>query len=850
MYSLNGFNTFNPAISGNPTYHDRLAYMNVGVLRLHSWEIMNDSSEPNGWIDKANKRWDAEKIGRALASMPQRPQLLINIPGWPEWMDTDKDGYLDADQFDAFAAFCAELVRIVNVEHGIKVKYWEPLNERDDPYYVHYYNSGEPDRLGEMIDMYNRAAKAMKAVDPSILTGGPAIARPDLFDQTRRFVQAAVKETSPTTLDFYSYHFYGSGDLSQSDETIYNRTSNPDEPQANTLATTTATLRSILDEASPERRIPLYLDEYNVSWSWTNNDPRMHNHKGAVFDALAMISAQKHGADGTMAWNDYDGVYGKINGDDYRLQPNAHAFQLLNNYFVGKVTAASSGDERAIVAYAVKGEKTKFNSVMLVNRTDEVQGVQANFIDGPANKRSVKQHQISLAGYAITSSDWNLLTKQTMYLPPHSVTVLTDSEVNPTIDPPALQSSEPAPPGTNEPGPGPETNLTGKVEASSSANLTSEGTLDWALWGANPDTVTSAVYKAGPKRLISDVELIGQPKTYAYTPQWWGTHQATWSDGQPVSNGDHATSALVTEGQEKGFRFTVPAGTEERQLKIYLGVMGAKGVLEAELSDGSAPKFSTSYEDSDPNVINNSGGATAKVVTLIYKAASEEQTLTVTYKMNYNHWGNTLWLQAAALSVADTIEPAAPQGSEAYGVTATSAAIRWEAATDNVGVAGYGIFKNGQYVGSSLARTTSYFVQGLEPQTVYTFTVKARDAAGNWSEAGTPVAVTTTADTIAPTRPAELKATVTEQGAVIQWGSSYDNDGSLAYQVWRDGKLVGNVSEKQFTDANQSKNKVYRYEVVAMDSAGNVSDGAKLMLQAGKPWKAELPDGHDEDDEK
>ncbi|MWC29297.1 discoidin domain-containing protein [Paenibacillus sp. MMS18-CY102] len=81
----------------------------------------------------------------------------------------------------------------------------------------------------------------------------------------------------------------------------------------------------------------------------------------------------------------------------------------------------------------------------------------------------------------------------------------------------------------------------------------------------------------------------------------------------------------------------------------------------------------------------------------------------------------------------DTQAPSAPANVTA--VTAGTAQINlsWNAATDNNGVSGYDIFRNGVKIGSS--QTLSFVDKGLTPLTTYTYTVKAKDAAGNLSAA-------------------------------------------------------------------------------------------------------------------
>jgi chitodextrinase len=75
------------------------------------------------------------------------------------------------------------------------------------------------------------------------------------------------------------------------------------------------------------------------------------------------------------------------------------------------------------------------------------------------------------------------------------------------------------------------------------------------------------------------------------------------------------------------------------------------------------------------------------------------------------------------------------------GQTASSVSLSWTAATDNVGVTGYQILRSGSVVGSTSG--TVFTVGGLAPATGYSFTVTARDAAGNVSPPSNAVAVTT-----------------------------------------------------------------------------------------------------------
>ncbi|MEV7176142.1 carbohydrate binding domain-containing protein [Kitasatospora sp. NPDC093679] len=89
----------------------------------------------------------------------------------------------------------------------------------------------------------------------------------------------------------------------------------------------------------------------------------------------------------------------------------------------------------------------------------------------------------------------------------------------------------------------------------------------------------------------------------------------------------------------------------------------------------------------------------------------------------------------------DAQAPTAPGGLVATGTTSSTVSLSWNASTDNVGVTGYDVYSGSNVVASSTG--TSATVSGLAASTSYTFTVKARDAAGNTSAASNAVSATT-----------------------------------------------------------------------------------------------------------
>ena len=828
-YGLNAFQGFDPAVGANPAYQAGLEYMAPGLIRFHSWEMMRDSGAAdgrNGWLDTANQTWDAAKVLAALDAFgTQRADILMNIPGFPSWLDTDQDGFLDPGQAGAYAQFCAELVRIVNVEGGFGVRFWEPTNERDDNYYVQPTGAGSPDRLDELTDIYVQAARAMKSVDPSIQTGGLAFARPDLLPQVERFVAATAKIANPVVLDFLSYHFYANGDLSESNKTVYDRVFDPADPTSGSLATHTRDLRELLDAVSPNRRVPLWLDEYNISWTCTNNDPRMHDNRGAAFDVLAMIYATRNGADATAAWNDFDGVYGKL-GENLGLRPGAHAFQLLNTYAGGAAVTTTSSDESKVVTYATRRADDGSRTLVMVNRTSDVQQVRPRW-NGNQGAAAVQRHQISTAGYTIGSTSWQAVTRQGLTLPADSVTVVSDRPVAPKILPvvdgattPPGAPAEPADPSAPE-----GALLRGSVSGSAGVNLSDEGSADWAQWGTFPAAPTDVVRSAAGGSTISPLVIIGSPQYLrGYTTDWWSPAPASWTGGAPLTTADGSPAAAVLGGPAgTGFSFTVPAGTDARTLRVHLGVMGSKGILRAFLSDGSSAEYTTSADDSAPDVINNSGGAASKVVSLTYRAASAGQTLTVEYVMNYSHWGNAIWLQAATLAPADVTAPTAPPALALWSADSVSAAVTWDASTDSTGVTAYDVYRDGALVQSISGSVSSLVVTGLRPGISAQITVLARDAAGNTSAASAPLVVTGRPDRQPPTEPLSPRQEQQDGSVRLTWGPAFDDAGPVTYEVSRAGRLLASTTSRELVDTS-GRNGLFA--VVAVDGAGNRSAAA------------------------
>jgi chitodextrinase/regulation of enolase protein 1 (concanavalin A-like superfamily) len=214
----------------------------------------------------------------------------------------------------------------------------------------------------------------------------------------------------------------------------------------------------------------------------------------------------------------------------------------------------------------------------------------------------------------------------------------------------------------------------------------------------------------------------------------------------------------------------------------------------------------TSYSDATA-VKNTTYSYTVKAVDAAGNISADSNTATITTP-----------------SWADVTPPSTPQNlTAALNGANTTANLSWSASTDNVGVTGYQVWRNGTQI--TTVAGTSYSDSSLASGTTYTYTVKAVDAAGNVSAASNSASVTTpTPDTQAPTAPSSVLPTATSSSSVlVSWVASSDNVGVTGYQIFRNGVQVGTSATTSYSDTGLSANTTYTYTVKAVDAAGNIS---------------------------
>ncbi len=141
---------------------------------------------------------------------------------------------------------------------------------------------------------------------------------------------------------------------------------------------------------------------------------------------------------------------------------------------------------------------------------------------------------------------------------------------------------------------------------------------------------------------------------------------------------------------------------------------------------------------------------------------------------------------SVTITISDTVAPSAPTGLTASTAT-NSVKLTWNASSDNVGVTGYLILRDGAQIGTSAA--AGYTDMTVAASTTYNYTVEATDAAGNVSAPSNTATVTTQAGGAATGVSGSFSLDL------FGWQSSQDNFWDKLYNLGLDGQ--GNFTYSQ-----------------------------------------------------
>jgi hypothetical protein len=190
-------------------------------------------------------------------------------------------------------------------------------------------------------------------------------------------------------------------------------------------------------------------------------------------------------------------------------------------------------------------------------------------------------------------------------------------------------------------------------------DLSTEGVLDWVHWGLA--SRSSVDRRAGVLPQIGNLTFVGSGQVQRYADNF---SAYSWTNGTPTLIANGTRTGVFIGGASRGFQILIPADQRPKRLHLYVGLYGARGRLEASLSDLSArPYIDNSLARSFAN-----GYA---LYTLDFAAASVRQTLTVRWiaETLYDQtFGNVTW-QAAALMPLSPQITVLPQPDRSFAAT-------------------------------------------------------------------------------------------------------------------------------------------------------------------------------------
>ncbi|HKU15736.1 MAG TPA: fibronectin type III domain-containing protein [Steroidobacteraceae bacterium] len=306
---------------------------------------------------------------------------------------------------------------------------------------------------------------------------------------------------------------------------------------------------------------------------------------------------------------------------------------------------------------------------------------------------------------------------------------------------------------------------------------------------ARADTTTYTYDALG--RLTRVTSSTGAVDTYSYDAAGNRT-QTTSSESIPpsVPTGLSATAVSPTQINLSWSASTDTGGSGVAGYRIYRG--------------GSQIGTSATTSYSDPSLTNGT--------TYSYRVAAFDVAGNVSAQSS-----------PASATTPDTTAPSVPAGLTGSASAATQINLSWTASTDNVGVAGYRVYRGGSQIGTS--GSTAYSDLTVVGSTTYSYTVAAYDAAGNVSAQSAAKNVATP-DVTAPSTPTSLSATAAGPSRInLSWSGSSDTGGSglAGYRVYRAGSLVASTTATSYSNTGLAGSTTYSYTVAAYDNAGNTS---------------------------
>jgi chitodextrinase len=186
----------------------------------------------------------------------------------------------------------------------------------------------------------------------------------------------------------------------------------------------------------------------------------------------------------------------------------------------------------------------------------------------------------------------------------------------------------------------------------------------------------------------------------------------------------------------------------------------------------------------------------------------------------------------ACVTLPDLKPPTTPGRPAAVAVSSSQLFLAWDPSTDNVGVAGYEVLRNGAVVARVTATRTRE--RGLGSNRSYCYSVRAYDSAGNRSAPAGPFCAMTSRPTDLA-GPSDLRVRrVSALNVLLEWEPS--EEAGVTYVVYANGSTkIGWTGRNDFTPSGSLGAKADCYRVAAVDREGRESPRSNEVCAGVSP---------------
>ncbi|MFT6415431.1 MAG: Zn-dependent metalloprotease/chitodextrinase [Dokdonia sp.] len=377
----------------------------------------------------------------------------------------------------------------------------------------------------------------------------------------------------------------------------------------------------------------------------------------------------------------------------------------------------------------------------------------------------------------------------------------------------------------------------------------------------------------------------GSTYTVTVTPVWTGTiyneGYAVWidynNDNDFSDAGELVWSQAASTATPVSGSFTVPSGTSatSTRMRVSMKYNGVPTACETftygEVEDYTVDLTTGTIDTQDPTTPTNvsasniqtntatiswtastdnvgvsgyevfrSGVSQGTTAGASFNATGLSPATSYTYAVSaFDAAGNTSGLGSISFttqSAADTQDPTTPTSLTVGAIGNTTVDLLWNAATDNVGVTGYDVYEGANLAGTT--SNTSFQVTGLTASTTYSFTVRARDAAGNTSASSNLVTATTTGGGGSPVVLHEGYFESGWDGWADGGGDSFRYSGGRSYEGSYSIRIRDNSNSSVMTLSNVDLTGYNNVEVDFFFFPNSMENGEDFWLQynSGSGW--------------